>query len=37
MLVVLLSGFKKKSQKTPKKEIDYAVKLMKQYFIEKFK
>lgn len=37
MLVILLSGFKKKTQKTPRKEIDRALKLMKEYFIEKLK
>ena len=34
-LVILLTGFQKKTQKTPKKEIDKAVKLMKQYYEEK--
>ena len=34
-LVILLNGFQKKTQKTPKKEIDRAVKLMKQYYEEK--
>lgn len=34
-LVVLLSGFQKKTQRTPKKEIDRAVKLMHEYFEEK--
>ena len=34
-LVVLLIGFVKKSQKTPKKEIDKAIRLMKQYYEEK--
>lgn len=34
-LVVLLSGFLKKTQKTPKKEIDRAMKLMQAYFEEK--
>jgi phage-related protein len=34
-LVILLNGFQKKSQKTPKKEIDKAIKLMKQYYEEK--
>ena len=34
-LVILLNGFQKKTQKTPKKEIDKAVKLMKQYYEEK--
>lgn len=37
MLVILLSGFKKKTQKSPKNEIDRALKLMKEYFVEKFK
>ena len=36
-LVVLYNGFVKKSRKTPKKEIDLAVKLMSQYFEEKNK
>jgi phage-related protein len=31
-LVVLLNGFQKKSQKTPKKEIERALKLKKQYY-----
>ena len=35
MLVVLLTGFKKKTQKTPKKEIEQALKLMKEYYLEK--
>ena len=34
-LVILLNGFQKKSQKTPRKEIDKAVALMKQYYDEK--
>lgn len=34
-LVILLNGFQKKSQKTPKKEIEKAEKLMKAYFHEK--
>lgn len=34
-LVVLLSGFQKKTQKTPKGEIDRAIKLMHEYFNEK--
>ena len=34
-LVVLLSGFQKKSQKTPKNEIDKAVRLMNEYYKEK--
>jgi len=36
-LVVLLNGFTKKTQKTPKKEIDKAVRLMKEYYEEKNK
>src|SRR5690554_4318094 len=31
-LVILLNGFTKKTQKTPKKEIDKAVKLMTEYY-----
>lgn len=31
-VVVLFNGFQKKTQKTPKQEIDLAVKLMKEYF-----
>jgi phage-related protein len=31
-LVILLNGFLKKSQKTPKKEIERAVQLMKKYY-----
>jgi len=34
-LVILLNGFQKKTQKTPKKEIDKAIKLKKQYYEEK--
>ena len=34
-LVILLNGFAKKSQKTPKKEIDKAVRLMNMYYKEK--
>ena len=34
-LIVLLNGFQKKSQKTPKNEIEQAEKLKKQYFYEK--
>lgn len=33
--VVLLSGFQKKTQKTPHKEIEKAVKLMNEYYKEK--
>lgn len=36
-LIVLVNGFQKKSQKTPKSEIDLAEKLKKQYFDEKQK
>ncbi|RKS95062.1 phage-related protein [Flavobacterium limicola] len=34
-LVILLNGFQKKTQKTPKIEIDKALRLMKQYYQEK--
>jgi len=34
-LVILLNGISKKSQKTPKKDIDKAIKLMKMYYDEK--
>lgn len=33
-LVVLFNGFQKKTQKTPVKEIDKAVKIMNEYFNE---
>lgn len=36
-LVVLINGFQKKSQKTPKNEIELAEKLKKEYFDEKDK
>jgi len=36
-LVILLNGFQKKTQKTPKNEIELAEKLKKQYFYEKGK
>jgi phage-related protein len=36
-LVILLNGFTKKTQKTPKKEIEKAVRLMKEYYEEKNK
>ena len=36
-LVVLFNGFTKKSQKTPKKEIERALKLMESYYTEKNK
>jgi phage-related protein len=34
-LIILVNGFQKKSQKTPKKEIEKAEKLKKQYYDEK--
>ncbi|MCL6101947.1 MAG: type II toxin-antitoxin system RelE/ParE family toxin [Bacteroidetes bacterium] len=34
-LIILLNGFQKKSQKTPRNEIELAEKLKKQYFDEK--
>lgn len=34
-LVILLNGFQKKTQKTPKNELDRALKLMNQYYTEK--
>jgi phage-related protein len=34
-LVVLLSGFQKKTQKTPKDEIKRALKIMNDYYREK--
>ena len=34
-VVILLSGFVKKTQKTPRNEIDKAINLMKDYFNEK--
>ena len=34
-LVILLNGFQKKSQKTPKKEIKKALKIKKEYFKQK--
>jgi len=35
--VILINGFQKKSQKTPRREIELAEKLKKQYFDEKDK
>jgi phage-related protein len=32
--VVLFNGFQKKTQKTPTKEIDKAIKIMNEYFNE---
>ncbi|AXJ00183.1 Phage-related protein [Cyclonatronum proteinivorum] len=34
-LVILLNGFVKKTQKTPRKEIDKALRLMNKYYEEK--
>lgn len=34
-LVVLFNGFQKKTQKTPRKEIDFALKLKEEYFNSK--
>jgi len=34
-LVILINGFSKKTQKTPKREIDKALRLMNDYFNEK--
>ncbi len=36
-LIVLFNGFQKKSQKTPQKEIDKALKIKTEYFEEKNK
>jgi len=36
-LVILFNGFQKKSQKTPKSEIDKALKIKEEYFEEKSK
>jgi len=36
-LIILVNGFQKKTQKTPKKEIELAERLKKQYFDEKNK
>jgi phage-related protein len=36
-LVILLNGFTKKTQKTPKSEIEKATKLMESYYTEKTK
>lgn len=33
-LIILINGFQKKTQKTPKKEIELAEKIKKQYFDE---
>jgi len=34
-LVILINAFQKKTQKTPKSEIEFAKKLKRQYFIDK--
>ena len=34
-LIVAINGFQKKDQKTPRREIDLALKIMKEYFNEK--
>jgi phage-related protein len=34
-LIILLNGFQKKTQKTPKNQLELAEKLKKQYFDEK--
>jgi len=36
-LIVLFNGFQKKTQKTPKKEIETALKLKESYFMQKHK
>ena len=36
-LVILMNGFQKKTEKTPKSEIDKAKKIMAEYFNEKRK
>jgi len=36
-LVILVNGFQKKTQKTPKAEFEFAEKLKKEYFYEKDK
>lgn len=35
-LVVLFNGFQKKTQKTPKQEIERALRIMEEYFDQKF-
>ena len=35
LLVVVINSFQKKTQKTPKQELELALKLKKQYFIDK--
>ena len=34
-IVVLFNGFQKKSQKTPQKELDKAIKLKEEYYASK--
>jgi phage-related protein len=34
-LIILANGFQKKKQKTPKKEIEKAIKIMEEYYNEK--
>lgn len=34
-LVILLSGFQKKTSRIPKKEIDRATRIMREYYLEK--
>ena len=36
-LVILLNGFQKKTQKTPKNELGKAIRLMNEYYLEKTK
>lgn len=36
-LVILMNGFQKKTQKTPKNEIEKAIKIMNEYYKEKNK
>lgn len=36
-LIVIINGFQKKTQKTPKKELDKALRIQKMYFDEKKK
>ncbi len=36
-IIVLFNGFHKKSKKTPRREIDKALKIMAEYFAEKLK
>ncbi len=36
-IIVLLNGFKKNSQKTPRREMEQAIKLKEAYYVEKEK